>query len=71
MGERLQELQKIYDKNEILPEPGQEKIVQETMSLAVDCLRLSMYSENQRQNQQAHGDSQERRESLCPVLQQS
>lgn len=71
MGEKLQELQRIYNKNEILPESGQDKIVQETMSLAVDCLRLSMYSENQCQDQQAQGGSQERRESLCPVLQQS
>ena len=71
MGERLQELQKIYNENEILPESGQDKIAQETMSLAVDCLRLSMYSENQCQDQQAQGGSQERRESLCPVLQQS
>lgn len=70
MGERLQELRKVYNKNEILPESSQEKIVRETMSLAVDCLRLSMYSENQCQNQQTHELSQERRDPPCRVLQQ-
>lgn len=71
LGERLQELQRKYNKNEILPESGQGKIIQETMSFVVDCLRLSMFSENQCQDQQVHGVSQERRESTCLVLQQS
>lgn len=71
MGERLQELRIIYNKNKILPESDQGKIIQETMSFVVDCLRLSMFSEKQCQNQQVHGSSQERRESACLVLQQS
>lgn len=71
IGEKLQELKSVMDKNEILPESGQEKIVRDTMSLAVDCLRLSMYEENQCQSKNQNQSSHERRESLCPVLQQS
>lgn len=71
MGERLQELKRAMDQNERLLESGQEKIVQHTMSLAVDCLRLSMYVENQCQHQKQNQSSYERRESPCLVLQQS
>lgn len=71
MGEKLQELKSVMDKNEILPESGQEKIVRDAMSLAVDCLRLSMYAENQCQSKSKNQNqsSCERRESLCPALQ--
>lgn len=33
IGETLQELKQAVDNNEILPESGQEKIIQKTMSL--------------------------------------
>lgn len=58
IGERLQELKKIFDKNEILSESQQMEVAKDILSLSVDCLRLSMYAENQ----------QEGSEVPCPVL---
>lgn len=70
IGETLQELKQAVDNNEILPESGQEKIVRKTMSLAVDCLRLSFVYANLSQRPLGQSQNSERRESPCPVLQQ-
>ena len=71
IGETLQELKQAVDNNEILPESGQEKIVRKTMSLAVDCLRLSFVYANLSQCPPGQSQNSERRENPCPVLQQS
>lgn len=71
IGETLQELKQAVDNNEILPESGQEKIVRKTMSLAVDCLRLSFVYANLSQRPTGQNQKSERRENPCPVLQQS
>lgn len=70
IGETLQELKQAVDNNEILPESGQEKIVRKTMSLAVDCLRLSFVYANLSQRPTGQNQNSERRETPCPVLQQ-
>lgn len=64
IGERLQELETAYKKNEILSESDQMKVAENTLSLSTDCLRLYMYAE-QSTLKQKEG------EHVCQTLQQS
>lgn len=58
IGERLETLQEVFQKNEILPESGQMEHIKNTLSLAVDCLRLSAFIEQ-------HPELTQRREQTC------
>ena len=64
IGYRLQELQSKYQQNKILPESEQLNVIQNTLALSMDCLRLSMYIE-QNQNLQNENGS----EIKCQELQ--
>ena len=59
IGERLANIRQAFHENQILPESAQMEQVKNTLSLAVDCLRLSAYVERE-QNQT------QRRETPCP-----
>lgn len=59
IGERLATIRRAFHENQILPESAQMEQVKNTLSLAVDCLRLSAYVERE-QNQT------QRREMPCP-----
>ena len=55
IGYRLQELQSKYQQNKILPESEQLNVIQNTLSLSMDCLRLSMYIEQNQNLQNENG----------------
>lgn len=58
IGERLEEIGQAFQKNEILSESAQMEQIKNTLSLAVDCLRLETYVEREQMEMQ-------RRESSC------
>ena len=62
IGERLESLEKAFQKNEILPESAQMEQIKNTLSLSVDCLRLNAYVEREQIETQ-------RRESPCQTEQ--
>ncbi|MCI9126179.1 MAG: DUF3991 domain-containing protein [Eubacterium sp.] len=64
IGERVEEIVKVYRKNEILTESQQMENVKTMLSLSVDCLRLYMFEEQSKLKQ-------EEGENVCQILQHS